>query len=66
MFRRSSVLATTIASAALSLGALTGAPAATAATAAPTATTSSDDLQVKEYALSDTFSCDYYNLPWCR
>ncbi|AYX82558.1 MULTISPECIES: hypothetical protein [Corynebacterium] len=63
MFRRTSVLATTIASAALSLGALTGAPAATAA---PTATTSSDDLQVKEYALSDTFSCDYYNLPWCR
>ncbi|TXS80857.1 hypothetical protein CHU72_07060 [Corynebacterium sp. LK12] len=63
MFRRTSVLATTIASAALSLGALTGAPAATAA---PAATTSSDDLQVKEYALSDTFSCDYYNLPWCR
>ncbi|ASE56874.1 MULTISPECIES: hypothetical protein [Corynebacterium] len=63
MFRRTSVLATTIASAALSLSALTGAPAATAA---PTATTSSDDLQVKEYALSDTFSCDYYNLPWCR
>ncbi|MCQ9171620.1 hypothetical protein JY506_04685 [Corynebacterium amycolatum] len=66
MFRRTSVLATTITSAALSLGALTGAPAATAATAAPTATTGSDDLQVKEYALSDTFSCDYYNLPWCR
>ena len=63
MFRRTSVLATTIASAALSLSALTGAPAATAA---PTATTSSDDRQVKEYALSDTFSCDYYNLPWCR
>ncbi|OFR59060.1 hypothetical protein HMPREF2878_01605 [Corynebacterium sp. HMSC065H09] len=63
MFRRTSVLATTIVSAALSLSALTGAPAATAA---PTATTSSDDLQVKEYALSDTFSCDYYNLPWCR
>ncbi|EEB62413.1 hypothetical protein QP923_00530 [Corynebacterium sp. MSK151] len=63
MFRRTSVLATTIASAALSLSALTGAPTATAA---PTATTSSDDLQVKEYALSDTFSCDYYNLPWCR
>ena len=63
MFGRTSVLATTIASAALSLSALTGAPAATAA---PTATTSSDDLQVKEYALSDTFSCDYYNLPWCR
>lgn len=63
MFRRASVLATTIASAALSLSALTGAPTATAA---PTATTSSDDLQVKEYALSDTFSCDYYNLPWCR
>ena len=63
MFRRTSVLATTIASAALSLSALTGAPAATAA---PTATTSSDDLQVKEYALFDTFSCDYYNLPWCR
>lgn len=63
MFRRTSVLATTIASAALSLSALTGAPAATAA---PTATTSSGDLQVKEYALSDTFSCDYYNLPWCR
>ena len=61
--RRTSVLATTIASAALSLSALTGAPTATAA---PTATTSSDDLQVKEYALSDTFSCDYYNLPWCR
>ncbi|MCQ9351304.1 hypothetical protein [Corynebacterium sp. 5QC2CO] len=63
MFRRTSILATTIASAALSLGALTAAPSATAA---PTATTSSDDLQVKEYALSDTFSCDYYNLPWCR
>lgn len=63
MFRRTSVLATTIASAALSLGALTGAPAATAA---PTTATSSDELQVKEYALSDTFSCDYYNLPWCR
>lgn len=63
MFRRSSVLATTIASAALSLGALTGTPAAAAA---PTATTGSDDLKVKEYALSDTFSCDYYNLPWCR
>ena len=63
MFGRTSVLATTIASAALSLSALTGAPTATAA---PTATTSSDDLQVKEYALSDTFSCDYYNLPWCR
>lgn len=63
MFRRTSVLTTTIASAALSLSALTGAPTATAA---PTATTSSDDLQVKEYALSDTFSCDYYNLPWCR
>ena len=63
MFRRTSVLAPTIASAALSLSALTGAPTATAA---PTATTSSDDLQVKEYALSDTFSCDYYNLPWCR
>lgn len=65
MFRRSSVLATTIAFAALSLGALTGTPAA-AATAAPTTATSSDELQVKEYALSDTFSCDYYNLPWCR
>lgn len=63
MFRRTSVLATTIASAALSLSMLTGAPAATAA---PAAATSSDDLQVKEYALSDTFSCDYYNLPWCR
>lgn len=66
MFERTSVLATTIASAALSLSALTGAPAATAATAAPTTATSSDELQVKEYALSDTFSCDYYNLPWCR
>lgn len=65
MFRRSSVLATTIASAALSLGALTGTPAA-ATTAAPATATSSDELQVKEYALSDTFSCDYYNLPWCR
>ena len=65
MFGRTSVLATTIASAALSLSALTGAPAATA-TAAPATATSSDKLQVKEYALSDTFSCDYYNLPWCR
>lgn len=65
MFERTSVLATTIASAALSLSALTGAPAATA-TAAPATATSSDELQVKEYALSDTFSCDYYNLPWCR
>lgn len=65
MFERTSVLATTITSAALSLSALTGAPAATA-TAAPTTATSSDELQVKEYALSDTFSCDYYNLPWCR
>ncbi len=65
MFGRTSVLATTIASAALSLSALTGAPAATA-TAAPATATSSDELQVKEYALSDTFSCDYYNLPWCR
>lgn len=65
MFGRTSVLATTIASAALSLSALTGAPAATT-TAAPATATSSDELQVKEYALSDTFSCDYYNLPWCR
>lgn len=65
MFGRTSVLATTITSAALSLSALTGAPAATA-TAAPATATSSDELQVKEYALSDTFSCDYYNLPWCR
>lgn|GEM_PF-1470132 len=65
MFGHTSVLATTITSAALSLSALTGAPAATA-TAAPATATSSDELQVKEYALSDTFSCDYYNLPWCR
>ena len=67
MFGRKSVLAVTIASAALSLGTLTGAPAATAATAATAAPTASNDyLQVKEYAMADTFSCDFYKLPWCR
>lgn len=61
MFGSASSLATTIISGVLALGSLTGAPAATAAPA-----NTGDDLQVQEYAMADTFSCDYYHLPWCR
>lgn len=61
MFGNASTIATTILSGALVLGGLTGAPIATAAPV-----DNGDDLQVQEYAMSDTFSCDYYHLPWCR
>lgn len=70
MIGSASSLASAIVSAAMSLGALGGTPAAPAAPApAPAATQTNSEkpyMATTEYAMADTFSCDFYDLPWCR
>nr|WP_120491657.1 hypothetical protein [Corynebacterium lactis] len=64
MFGSTTSLATALVSAAMSLGSL-GGVSAPDATPAP-ADSDKPYMAAKEYAMADSFSCDYYNLPWCR